>query len=93
MAVLPLETDTVLLIDPDAMLATARAAQPFEPIPWRNRQMSQILYPIELIQLASRDRPQLLRTSRAGGACVSPVEDVFRCLVVEGSYHISCYNG
>jgi hypothetical protein len=58
-AVLPSETDPVLLVDSNAMLPPTVAAQLLEPIAGGHSQLTEIPNPVELSQLASaRVRPQ-----------------------------------
>jgi hypothetical protein len=58
MALLPTETDTILLVDPNAVLAPTIAAQSFESVARLDRQMLKISNPVDLIQLPSSNWPQ-----------------------------------
>lgn len=53
----PGETDAILLIDTDAVLATAIARQPLEPIAGGHGKLPEIAHPIELGELPSGRRP------------------------------------
>jgi len=55
---LPTEADAPLVIDANAMLASAIARQSFQPIGRRNPQIVQALSDIELYQLAPRKAVQ-----------------------------------
>jgi len=92
-SVLPTETDAILLVDPNAVLAPTTSAQWLESISWWNRKMSKIPDPVDLIQLSSSNGPQGRRTHGARGFAIPSIEHVFRALVEDRGYHASCYNG
>ena len=56
-ATLPIEADPILIVDPNAVLSAPATAQTLEPVPWRNRHLSNIAHSVDLIQLAPGDRP------------------------------------
>jgi hypothetical protein len=57
MAILPPETDPVLLVDANAVLPLTVSAKPFQPVARRDPQLGQVADPVQLVQLAARDRP------------------------------------
>jgi hypothetical protein len=57
MAILPLKTDSILLIDPNAALSLSVAFQQFQTISRRHSEFGKLPNPVELIQLAAGDRP------------------------------------
>ena len=78
---------------PKTVLPLPISRQAFQTIPRRHGQLAQIAYPVELIQLASGNRPQCRWTPFPGNGGICPVEDVLRGAVAEGAYHESYYNG
>ena len=93
MAVLPVEADTVLIVDANAVLSGSIAFQAFQPIPRWGHQVSQIPSPIDLVKLPSRGVPQAGRAGRTGIPATDSIEYVFGSLVREGAYHGYHYNG
>jgi hypothetical protein len=83
MALLPPETDSVLLIDPDAMLTLPVASQPLQPIAWWDTQLRKILHAVQLIQFAPNHRPEHLWASTPRPAAVETEKQVFRGLISE----------
>jgi hypothetical protein len=51
--ILPAETHTILLVDSDAVLGSSIRFQALKPVTGRNRQVEQILHPIDLIQFSA----------------------------------------
>jgi hypothetical protein len=84
----PSEADPALLVDSHAMLTFAIAFERFEPVPRGRTQVIQCFRRIELIQLASRNRPESARTGRSRPPGVHSVVDVFRALV---GYRLASY--
>ena len=93
MGTLPSETNAKLIVNADAVLSQAVSAKLFEAIARRGRELGQFANTVDLSQLASRDPPEVLRTSPSSFSAVYAVEEVLRCLVCEGSNHGLYYNG
>jgi hypothetical protein len=90
---LPTEADSILIVDPDAVLPPSIAAKPLKAVPGGNRKLTNIANAVNLRELSPRHRPHL---GRAGGSSCSrcgAIEDVFRATIREGSYHGLYYNG
>jgi hypothetical protein len=75
-AVLPLETQSVLLVEPDAVLPGTIAPKSFEAIPGWHSQFLKGPDAVQLIQLPACDRPEHLRTGLPSAPRVQTVEDV-----------------
>src|SRR4051812_22597092 len=60
-AVLPSETDPILFVDANAVLATTRTTEQFQTITRRNRQLRQFAYPIQLREFPCDHSPERLR--------------------------------
>lgn len=58
MAILPTETDAILLIDSNTVLAPTIASQSLESVARRDRQMLEIPNTVDLIQFPSSNWPQ-----------------------------------
>jgi hypothetical protein len=58
------------------MLSFPISSKPLEPIAGRNRQIEESLYPIDLVQLPPRDRPQGSRTGPSRRCRTGAIEDV-----------------
>jgi hypothetical protein len=52
----PNKADAKLIVDANAVLASAITGQGFQAIPWRNPQIVQSFRPLELFKLAPSDR-------------------------------------
>ena len=85
----PPETDSVPLIDPDAVLASPIASQRFESIPRRYPKIFQAFRRIELVQPTASDRPELRWAALPGRLRILTVEHVFRAGIPERAYHLS----
>ncbi len=72
-SILPPETYPVLLVDSDAVLPGPVTAEPLQPIPWRNRELSQIANAVQLRQLAADIRPERGRAPSPRAAAAHPV--------------------
>jgi ribosomal protein L40E len=89
---LPSEANTILLIDPDAVLSRSVSAQSLETIPGRDIEFEQIPHPIYLVELSANDLPQVSRASTAGRGGVVAVENVLCAPSPERTYHECHYN-
>ncbi len=81
--ILPAKADSVLVIDADAVLAFAVAAQRLEPIAGRHGEFPQIAHSIQLGQLPANDRPQHFGARSAGTRTRDAVEQILRSGVGE----------
>jgi len=57
MSVLPVKTHAILCVDANTVLAGAISAQSLKPITRRNGKLREVTDPIELVKLATSDRP------------------------------------
>jgi hypothetical protein len=80
---LPLETDTILIVDPDAVLPPTIAMECFQPVSRWHGKFTNFQNPIDLIQFALGNSPKLPWTRFPGGLCVSTVVYVFGSLIPE----------
>ena len=83
----PDETDPILFVDTDAVLACPMSAQGLKSIARRDSKILQLLSRVDLIELPSGDCPEPLRTQFSRGSRIHTVEDVFGGLVVEALDH------
>jgi hypothetical protein len=67
---LPTKTNSILLIDPNAMLTFSVPTQPLQPVPWWDPQLREVLYAVQLIQFAPNHRPQSLWASPSRSAAI-----------------------
>ncbi len=91
LTLLPLEADTILLVNADGVLTTSVPAQSLEPISRGYREVVRVVNVIDLIQFAPGNRPQGYRTGRTRDAGIPT--DIFRGLVMKGVYHVPYYTG
>ncbi len=63
---LPSKTDSVLIVDSNAVLPVPVGPQSFEAISWWNRKLSKILHAINLVKLPSGHVPQIAGTGFSG---------------------------
>ena len=67
-AILPDETDPVLIVDSDAVLSAAIAREGFQPIAGKCRQVSKFAGSVELLQLPLRHASDLVQASAESAA-------------------------
>jgi hypothetical protein len=72
---LPLEADAILIIDPDAVLAPPVSSQALEPVIWGYRQLFHLTHPIDLIELAPSQGPEMTRAHSPGCRPVSAIKN------------------
>lgn len=84
---LPSETNPVLIVDPNAMLAGPIAPEAFQPVARWHGQFSELPHSIELGQLPAHDGPKLGGARRPRPPTIDAVEHVFRGGVGERPYH------
>jgi hypothetical protein len=90
---LPSKANTILLIDPDAVLPSSVPAQALKPISGRDSKFEQIPHLIYLIELPAGDPPEISRAGTTGRSGVVSVEDVVCAPSPERTYHECYYNG
>lgn len=83
----PFEADSILLIDANTRLSFSIPSQSLEAVAWRYPQILEGMRLIELIQLASRYRPQLDGTAFLPGRGAGAVENISSALTSEGPNH------
>jgi len=88
MFVLPLEADAILIIDPNAVLASPITSQALKTIAWGHGQIPQLTYPINLIELSPSYSPQLAWAHPACGRLIGSIENRLSALIPEGAYHV-----
>jgi hypothetical protein len=84
----PTKANAILLIDPNAVLASTIPSQDLEPIARRHPEIARFLSRINLVKLPPGNPPQRLGTCLAGHGGVETVEDVFRSAVCKAADHI-----
>jgi hypothetical protein len=92
-AVLPAETEAVLLVDPDTELAGSISAEALQTISWRNSQFLDGPDAVQLVQLPASNGPQRYRAGSPRSAAINTVEQVLGCAIRPRAYHASYYNG
>jgi hypothetical protein len=75
-ASLPTETDPVLIVYPYAVFTGPGSTQGLQPIAGRNREVSQIPYPVDLVKLPPGCCPEFQRADSTRATGVSAVEDI-----------------
>lgn len=88
-----METDPILLIDPDTVLPAPITAESLQSVSRRNRELPEFANAVDLIQLSPGNRPQGLGTALASRSRIDAVKDVPCALVPKCPNHGSCYNG
>jgi hypothetical protein len=92
-AILPPETEPVLIIDPNTVLPRAAAPQPFQSIAGGNAQLPEVPNPVQLRQLAPDHGPERRWTRLTGPPTAQAIEEILRGAVRKGAYHARYYNG
>ena len=83
----PSETNSILIVDADAVLTGTITGQTLEAIPWRRSHVLNGARGVELLQLSASNTPQVHGASSSSAPTVSAIEDVFGCLVLERPDH------
>jgi hypothetical protein len=83
----PGEADTILVIDPNTILALPLALEGLQLVAGRYSQLLQQAYGIELIELSPRHAPQTLRAGTPSLGGVPAVERVFGPGTLERADH------
>jgi len=83
----PFETDSELVIDPNAVLSYPIASECLQSNAGWNAQIVQLLGGIDLIELASSNAPQTLRTSLSRRPGAPAVENILRPFVPKRPNH------
>ena len=89
---LPMEADSKLIVDPDAVLPCPIATEPLKAVSGRNRKLADIANAVNLRELPPRHGPQRGWAGRSSCSRRGAIEDVLRSTVREGRYHGSYYN-
>ncbi|CBE68071.1 protein of unknown function [Candidatus Methylomirabilis oxygeniifera] len=55
-----------MIVDPDGVLPAPVTVETFQVVPWGSRQLFEITYPVQLVQLPTGNRPH---GAGAGPAC------------------------
>ena len=90
---LPMKADSILIVDPDAVLPLPITAEPLKAVSERNRKLANIANAVNLRELPPRRGPQLGWACGSSGSRRGAIEDVLRATIREGSYHGSYYDG
>jgi len=80
---LPNETDSILLVDPNTVLASAVTRKRLKPVARRNPQVFELLGGVDLIEFPAGYAPQLNRTALSGFLSSPTVEYVLRAFILE----------
>jgi hypothetical protein len=91
MAAPRIKTDSVPIINSDAVLSAAISAKSLQTVAGRHLQFLQIANAIQLVQLPPRGGPQIARARLPSGPRVGPVEILLRPLIAKGGYHALYY--
>jgi hypothetical protein len=83
----PSETDTELIVDPDAVPALEIPGKRFQPVSRRNSQIIKPPRGIQQVQLPGCHIPKHLWTGFSGDLGGAPVENVFRASVPKSLDH------
>jgi len=74
---LPPETDSILIVDSDAVLPLTIPSQSLQAISGRHSKIPEVANPIQQIEFSLRDRPQGTRTDFQGGTGFGAVKNIF----------------
>ncbi len=85
--VAPDETDSVLVVDTDAVLPFSVPVERLQAVPRWDPQRLKRDHGVQLVELALRDSPQLLGARPSCRFGTAPVEDIFRPPVIERPNH------
>lgn len=91
-ALFPTEADSILIVDPGAVLPLSIPSKPLQAISGRNCELADVTDAVNLRQLPPGDGPQLGRANRSSGPGFGPIENVLRATICKGAYHGSYYN-
>jgi hypothetical protein len=93
MFALPFEADAILIIDPNAILASPVTSQALKPIARWHGQISQPTHPINLIELPPGYGPERAWAHPACSRLIDSFENRLGARILEGPYHASHYIG
>lgn len=85
----PNKANTILVIDPYAVLTFPLAAQCLKSISWRHTKVIQMGSGVELLKLEERSAFQLLWQGSSGVFGRSSVEDIFCATIAKASDHVN----
>jgi hypothetical protein len=80
-AVPPIKADSILVVDPNAMLPFPISTKTLQPVSGRDREFLKIANAIQLVQFSTRCGPQFTRACLLSRACVGAVEHVLGALI------------
>lgn len=83
----PVETDTILFIYSDTILAFPIAPQYLEPVTRRNAEIIQLCGGIDLVELSKGDAPDVARQNTSCVRRIYPVIDILRGSIRERNDH------
>jgi hypothetical protein len=83
----PDKTDTVLVVNADAVLTFPVTTEGFEAVVWRCSEVGESCSSVELVELSASDRPKRLGASCACSFGGRTVEDVLGTAIGEGLNH------
>jgi hypothetical protein len=92
-ATFPAKADAILIINPEAVLASAVPVQRFQAVAGRNRELPQFPDPVELRQFSAYHGPKRDRAGGKSASAVHPIKEVLRGRIRKGPYHGKYYNG
>jgi hypothetical protein len=87
----PIKTNSVLIVDPNAMLPLPISAKTLKPVPGRRREFLKIADPVQLIQFPARHGPQIARAYFPRRPRIGPVKHVLSSRIPERPYHGQYY--
>jgi hypothetical protein len=79
----PAKTETVLVINTNAVLSLPIPLQGLKPIAWGNLKFVECDHRVKLVKFAGDNLPQCLWAGASGCLCPPPVEDVLCTRVLE----------
>jgi len=74
---LPAETDSILLIDADAVLSLSISHETLQPIARWDRELPQVADPVKLSQFPANHCPKRRRTRGTSSPAVQAIEEIF----------------
>ena len=88
MATAPLEHEPPLVVDPDGVKSLPFASHSFQPVAWRDSQISQLRGIVEIQELASR-RPVKFRRKGPCRSALPVMKEILCQIVSEGENHVT----
>jgi hypothetical protein len=88
----PSETDPILIVDSDTVLAAPVRPQPFGAVSWWNREIDEISHAFDLIDFHSGNFPQMAGAGFSGYLGIDAVKCGLGALIQKRTYHGLHYN-